>query len=123
MSHLIIALDGDTFIHMNCSKSTEEIRREIELGVFKSPVTLADPAAVQLRDYMLIAERDASPLLSRTHKNILELLAQGASETEIAAAMNLKYTAVRYHIDSLKKKFCVTTREELITIYCRLIRR
>ena len=123
MTHLIIAIDGDTYIHMNSSKSPEEIRREIELGVFNSPIPLADPAAVLLRDYILTAERDRAPLLSRNQRNVLDLLAQGASETEIARAMNLTYHGVRYHIDSLKTKFSVQTREELITVYCRLYNR
>ena len=123
MTHLIIAVDGDTCIHMNCSKSPEEIYREIETGVFSSPVPLADPTAVQLRNYLLVAERDTAPLLSRNQMNVLELLAQGASETEIARALGLKYGGVRYHVDTLKKKFNVMTREELIRIYCRMYRR
>ena len=36
---------------------------------------------------------------------MLELLSLGASETEIAAAMNLKYSGVRYHVEKLKEKF------------------
>ena len=123
MTHLIIALDGETILIKNCDKSPDEIRREIDLGVFQSPVTIANPAAVQLRDYLLIAEREPNPLLSRTQMEVLELLSLGASETEIGRSMQLSHSGGRHHVESLKKKFSVTTREELISLYCRLYRR
>ena len=123
MTQLFIAVDEETFIHKITAKSPDEVRREIEMGVFQFPVPLRDPAAVQLRDNLLITERDLDPLLSRTQLNILDLLSLGASETEIARSMQLSYSGVRHHVENLKKKFSVTTREELITIYVRLYRR
>ena len=123
MTNLIIAVDAETFIHKIIAKSPDEVRREIETGVFEFPIPLANPAATQLRDYVLIAERDKDPLLSRTQLNILDLLSLGASETEIARSMQLSFSGVRHHIDSLKNKFSVSTREELISIYTRIYRR
>ena len=117
MTHIIIAVDEETIIHKITARSPEEVRREIEMGIFQLPVPLTDPGAVQLRDYLLIAERDKDPLLSRTQLNILDLLSLGASETEIARSMQLSYSGVSHHVESLKKKFSVTTREELIRIY------
>ena len=61
-------------------------------------------------------------MLSKNQHHIMELLAMGASETEIARAMQLSYSGVRHHVDSLKKKYNVTTREELIAIYSRSYR-
>ncbi len=122
MTHLIIAIDGDTFIHKSCTKSADEICREIELGVFELPAPFADPVTVRLRDYLLVGEREAAPLLSRNQMNVMEMMSLGASETEIARSMCLSYSGVRHHVESLKKKFNVTTREELIAIYCRMFR-
>ena len=122
MTHIIIALDGDTFIHRNSTKSTDEICREIELGVFDLPVPFSDPVTVRLRDYLLVAERETAPMLSRNQMNVMELMSLGASETEIARSMALSYSGVRHHVESLKKKFNVSTREELIAIYSRLFR-
>ena len=122
MTHIIIAIDEETFIHKNSSKSTDEICREIELGMFDLPVRFADPVAVRLRDYILVAERESAPMLSRNQMNVMEMMALGASETEIARSMALSYSGVRHHVESLKKKFNVTTREELIAIYSRLFR-
>ena len=123
MTQLFIAVDEETFVHKITAKSPDEVRHEIEMGVFQFPVPLTDPAAVQLRDNLLITERDKDPMLSRTQRNILDLLSLGASETEIARAMQLSFSGVRHHVESLKKKFSVTTREELISIYVRLYRR
>ena len=58
MTHIIVAVDGDTFIHTNSLKSIDEICREIELGVFDLPVRITDPAVVRLRDYLLVAEQE-----------------------------------------------------------------
>ncbi len=123
MTHIFIAVDGESFVHKITAKSPDEVRREVEMGVYQFPVPIAEPMAVQLRDCLLIAERDRDPLLSRTQLNILDLLALGASETEIARSMQLSYSGIRHHVESLKKKFCVSTREELISIYVRLYRR
>lgn len=122
MTHIIIAINDGSFIYQTCAKSPDEISREIELGVYPFPVALNEPAAVRLRDYLLVTERDVPPLLSRNQRNVLELLSMGASETEIGRAMGLSYSGVRHHVESLKKKFGVTTREELIAVYTRIYR-
>lgn len=119
MTNMIIAIDGDTFIHRVCTKSPNEICREIELGVFESPFPLTEPIAIKLHNYVLIAEREKAPMISKNQLNIMEMLSLGASEKEIAAAMHLSFSTIRKHVDGLKKKFCVSTREELIAIYCR----
>ena len=123
MTHIIVAVDGDTFIHTNSLKSIDEICREIELGVFDLPVRITDPAVVRLGDYLLVAEQEKAPMLSQNQLNVMEMLSLGASETEIARSMALSYSGVRHHVESLKKKFNVMTREELVAIYCRLFRR
>ena len=122
MTHVIIALDGDTYIHKDYSKSTDEIFREIDLGTFQCPAGLKNPTAVRLQNYMLIAEREQPPMLSTHQMHILELLSRGASETEMARTMQLSPSGIRHHMDTLKKKFRVTTREELISVYCRSFR-
>lgn len=119
MTHIIIGNHGGGFIYQYSEKSPDEICRDIELGVFPFPVPLADPTAVWQREYLLVTEREALPILSTNQKNILEMLAMGASETEIGRAMGLSFSGVRHHVERLKKKFNVTTREELIALYCR----
>ena len=99
MTQLFIAVDEETFVHKITAKSPDEVRHEIEMGVFQFPVPLTDPAAVQLRDNLLITERDKDPMLSRTQRNILDLLSLGASETEIARAMRKKDRARRAYYE------------------------
>ncbi len=123
MTQLIIAVDEETIVLKTIARSPEEIQREIETGVFQFPVPIPDPVTIRLRDCLLVAERDRDPLISRTQLNILDLLSLGASETEIAKAMQLSYSGVRHHVESLKKKFSVSTREELISVYIRAYRR
>ena len=120
MTHIIIALDGSTYIHKESDKSPEELCREVRMGSFQSPVALKDPTAVQLQNYLLIAERQQGPLLSTTQRNILELLSMGASEKDMESAMHLSQSGIRHHVDALKRKFNVKTRQELITAYCRM---
>ena len=119
MTHIIIGDHNRGFIYQYSEKSPEEISRDIELGVYPFPIPLTDPTAVRQRDYLLVTERDALPLLSKNQRNILEMMAMGASETEIGRALGLSFSGVRHHVKRLKKKFNVTTREELIALYCR----
>ena len=119
MTHIIIGNRDGGFIYQYCEKSPDEICRDIELGVFPFPIPLTDPTAVRQRDYLLVTERDVLPILSKNQRNVLELMAMGASETEIGKALGLSFSGVRHHVEQLKKKFNVTTREELIALYCR----
>ena len=119
MTHIIIGNRDGGFIYQYCEKSPDEICRDIELGVFPFPVPMTDPTAVRQRDYLLVTERDVLPILSKNQREILELLAMGASETEIGKTMGLSFSGVRHHVERLKQKFNVTTREELIALYCR----
>ncbi len=122
MTNIIYALDEETFVHKHSSKSPDEIRREIETGALEMPVPLNSPRCVQLKSYILIGEREAAPMISRTQLHVLELLSLGASLKEIGAALHLSFSGVRYHVETLKDKFNVTTREELIRVYCTLYR-
>ena len=119
MTHIIIGNRDGGFIYQYCEKSPDEICRDIELGVFPFPVPMTDPTAVRQRDYLLVTERDVLPILSKNQREILELLAMGASETEIGKTIGLSFSGVRHHVERLKQKFNVTTREELIALYCR----
>ena len=119
MTHIIIGDHDRGFIYQYSEKSPDEICRDIELGVYPFPIPLTDPTAVRQRDYLLVTERDALPLLSKNQRNILEMMAMGVSETEIGRALGLSFSGVRHHVERLKKKFNVTTREELIALYCR----
>ena len=119
MTHIIIGNRDGGFIYQYCEKSPDEICRDIELGVYPFPVPMTDPTAVRQRDYLLVTERDVLPILSKNQREILELLAMGASETEIGKTMGLSFSGVRHHVERLKQKFNVTTREELIALYCR----
>ena len=119
MTHVIIALDGNTYIHKDFAKTADELCREIRLGCFESPVAMKDPTAVRLQNYLLVAERETSPLLSANQISILELLSQGASEGEMGRAMQLSRSGIRHHVETLKQKFNVGTREELIAVFNR----
>lgn len=119
MTHVIIVLDADTCIQKDYTKTADELYREIELGTFHSPTPLKDPIAVRLQNYLLVAEREIPSMLSKRQRDILNMLSMGASESEMAYALLLSFSGIRHHINALKKKFEVSTREELIAIYCR----
>lgn len=122
MTHVIIAVDGNTYIHKESPKSPDELCREIQLGCFESPIGMNDPTAVRLQNYLLVAEREEKPLLSRRQMNLLELLSHGADEYELEKSLRLTQSGVRYHMDELKRKFNVRTRNELVSAYCRMFR-
>ncbi len=122
MTNIIYAVDEETFVHKYSPKPPEEIRREVETGALELPVPIHSPRCVQLRNYILIAERETPPMVSQTQMHVLELLSLGASLKEIGAALSLSFSGVRYHVETLKEKFNVTTREELIRVYCTLYR-
>ena len=122
MTHVFIVLDANTCIQRDYPKTADELLREIELGTFECPAGLKNPTAVRQQNYLLVAERENLPMLSANQQKILRLLAMGASETEIARAMQLSFSGVRHHVTALKTKFNVSTREELISIYSRTCR-
>lgn len=119
MTHVIIKTGPNTYIHKTYPKTPTELYREILLGSFDSPVAMKNPTAVKLQDTMLIAEREESPLLKQTEHIIMELLVQGATETELEHSLHLSRSGIRHHLDKLKKKFQVTTRQELVSAYWR----
>lgn len=122
MTHVIIALDGSTYIHKDSQKSPDELCREIKLGSFIFPVPMKDPTAVRLQNYLLVAERDQNPLLNTNQLGILEMLCQGATDKQMQQAMQLSQGGIRYHMESLMQKFNVGTKEELISVYSRRYR-
>ncbi|MBQ6505098.1 MAG: hypothetical protein IJI57_14415 [Flexilinea sp.] len=119
MTHVFIVLDANTCIQRDYPKTADELFREIELGTFECPAGLKNPTAVRLQNYLLVAERETSPMLSVNQQRILFLLSMGASEAEISQAMQLSFSGVRHHVTALKKKYNVSTREELISIYSK----
>ena len=89
MTHVFIVLDANTCIQRDYPKTADELFREIELGTFDCPAELKNPTAVRLQNYLLVAERETPPMLSENQRMILTLLSMGASEAEIARAMQL----------------------------------
>ena len=87
MTHIIIALDGSTYIHKDSQKSPDELCREVKLGSFEYPIPMKDPTAVRLQNYLLIAERDQNPLLNTNQLILLDLLCQGATDKQMQQAM------------------------------------
>ena len=112
MTHVFIVLDANTCIQRDYPKTADELFREIELGTFECPAGLKNPTAVRLQNYLLVAERETSPMLSVNQQRILFLLSMGASEAEISQAMQLSFSGVRHHVTALKKKYNVSTRQE-----------
>lgn len=123
MTHVIIAVDGNTCIHKEYPKSIEELCREIQLGSFESPVVMKNPTSVRLQNYLLVAEREENALLNPMQRNIMEMMANGITEVEMEARLFLTKSGIRYHIDALKQKFNVKTKEQLVAAYCRYLNR
>ncbi|MBR6090772.1 MAG: helix-turn-helix transcriptional regulator [Anaerolineaceae bacterium] len=118
MTHVIIAVDGNTFIHKDSEKSPGELSREIQMGTFESPVCVQNPTFVQLQNIMLVAEDKTASLLSPNQRAVLDMMANGATDKEMANALQLSLTGIRHHVNSLKRKFNAVSREELVAKYC-----
>lgn len=120
MTQVLIVVDEDTIIQKSCAKSPNEISREVELGVFEMPFQFSHPVVTYACGCVLISEHVKRKDLDRLDYEILDLMASGASQTEIAKVLHLSVNGIRYYVELLKKRFKVHTREELIALFCRM---
>ncbi len=91
--------------------SQEELMEAIE-AVAKGNTYLSDEAASSLRKY---AESEI-PVITRREKEVLELIAEGMTNNEIAAKLFISTTTVDTHRKNLLAKFDVKNTASLIKI-------
>ncbi|WP_158839913.1 helix-turn-helix transcriptional regulator [Saccharothrix deserti] len=69
---------------------------------------------------MLPVLRPAGPALTAREREALRLLADGRENAEIAAAMFITVSAVKYHVSNLLRKFDCKDRTQLVAqVWCR----
>ena len=120
MTHIFILVDPDTITMKKSDLKPKEVMRQIKDGEFRISEEMQSPHCFTLDDYVFVIGRKPMPNISDIQEEILEKLALGANMTQIAKAMGYSYENIRYHVDELKKKFNVETRQELAVIYRRI---
>jgi len=65
---------------------------------------------------MVITEEDNAIRISKKEHRIIQLIAEGKTSPEIAAAMNLTLPTIKWYRKRLKEKFDVGTTAQLIWI-------
>lgn len=91
--------------------SQEELMEAIE-AVAKGNTYLSDEAASSLRKYAVLE----IPVITRREKEVLELIAEGMTNNEIAAKLFISTTTVDTHRKNLLAKFDVKNTASLIKI-------
>jgi DNA-binding NarL/FixJ family response regulator len=62
------------------------------------------------------SRRPVDPGLSARERRIIQLVAQGASNHDIANELNISYHTVKFHISGLLRRFGVQRRAELVRV-------
>lgn len=119
MTHIFILVDPETITMKKSNLKPKEVIKQINEGEFRLPEELQSPRCLNLDDYVFVIGRKPMPVISEIQEDILEKLALGANMTQIANAMGYSYDNIRYHVDELKKKFNVDSRQELAAVYRR----
>lgn len=119
MTHVFILVDSETITMKQSNKKPEEVMHEIETGKFSLPQEMQFPRCMNLDDYVFVIGRKPMPEITNVQREILEMLAMGASIKQIADVMKYSYEGIRYHVEKLKEIFKVSTKNELAAIYIR----
>ena len=119
MTHIFILVDPDTITMKKSDLRPKEVMKQIYEGEFRLPEEMESPRCLNLDDYVFVVGRKPMLNISDIQEEILEKLALGANMTQIAKSMGYSYENIRYHVDELKKKFNVETRQELAVVYRR----
>lgn len=119
MTHVFILVDSETMTMKQTNKRPEEVIQEIENGEFSLPQEMQYPRCMNLDDYVFVVGRKPLPEISEVQREIMEMLAMGASIKQIADVMKYSYEGIRYHVEKLKETFQVNTKNELAAIYIK----
>ena len=88
------------------------------------PRWAADPNKAAISGKMLVIDSvrgpdSMTPVLSQRQREIVELLSRSYSPKQIACALGISESTVRMHINTLKKRFNVTSCYHLMTVVTR----
>ena len=89
------------------------------------PRWAADPNKAAISGKMLVIDSvrgpdSMTPVLSQRQREIVELLSRSFSPKQIACALGISESTVRMHINTLKKRFNVTSCYHLMTVVTAL---
>jgi len=71
----------------------------------------------EFRDRLLRRRAGVAVPLTRREWQVLELMGQGSTTTEIATQLDVTPVTLRSHVSSLMRKLAVSTREEALAFY------
>jgi DNA-binding NarL/FixJ family response regulator len=91
--------------------------RGVLAGEAALPRTLVARLIGEFRDRLLRRRAGVAVPLTPREWQVLELMGQGSTTTEIAAQLDVTPVTVRSHVSSLMRKLAVTTREEALAFY------
>lgn len=83
----------------------------------RAPAPLPDPATAGARDDRVVFEG----LLTRRELDVLRLIAEGASNRQVADALVISSGTVKFHVNSILRKLHAGNRAEAVTRYLRLM--
>lgn len=61
--------------------------------------------------------KENSPILTHTEREVIEWIGHGLSQKEIALKMNVERKTIDKHIDNIKKKYKCSKATELMGLY------
>jgi DNA-binding NarL/FixJ family response regulator len=70
-------------------------------------------------DNVLAKDLEASPSLSTRELEVLEMVAQGLTNTRIGVNLQLSVHGVKFHLSSIYRKLHVANRTEAATVYLK----
>lgn len=110
-----VVLEGECF---GASQPLVALTRALALGQrYRSPSVVAALEAAALKREPW---RDGPPPLNRRELDIVELLAQGLSDRQIAERLAISHETVRSRVKALRRKLGTSTRAEAVAKALRL---
>ncbi len=117
-SYIVKALDAGARGYLLKDNADEDIERAIKLVLSGRPFFSPSIAQSLLEDYMRLMRKrgvqDSYDLLTEREREILQLLAEGKSNKEAAAVLNLSPYTVETHRNNLMQKLSLHNTAEIV---------
>ena len=112
--YALALVSGGTLTHV-----TRQQREKSEKEAASTPAKAADDAAPGMQEDDDLARFSAAHGISARERQVLDLLLQGQTRTEIGQNLGLSEGTVRTHVNAVYHKACVHAKRELQELYER----
>ncbi len=108
----------NAYINKICASANEFTTLFPKLYVKDGVALAAQPEALEapMQEQAAEVQADEVDLLTQTESDILKLLSDGKTNNEIASAMSIKLTTVKFHVKNIMEKLGAKNRTEAIKI-------